>query len=169
MRASDETSDDLGRTAASMLNLAHAVPDMIDLWRVLSEIFATASSKDGDTGNGEGDSAGSSRSPVAIAVRANALLANNSMRYLLRWQQVVTRHLPRIRRDVEEFKAAGGGGEGRLRDQIVDDLRAYLREMAELPCDQCRALRDDIEKIERDILPHSERQEARTRRHRAKP
>ena len=152
MRANDTTSDDLSRAFTSMLNLARAAPDMIELWRVLSDLLAAARAEDSDAEGRAKDAGSTADDPVALAVRANSLLASNSMRYLLRWQQVVTRHLPRIRSDLEEYKA-DGGADRRLRNQIIDQVRAYLRELAELPCDQCRALSEDIEKIERDLLP----------------
>lgn len=167
MQANDSTSDDLARAFSSMLNLSRAAPDMIELWRVLSDVLSAAQSENRAGDDRGKDASASSNDPVALAVRANSLLASSSMRYLLRWQQVVTRHLPRIRTDLEAFKAAGRS-DRRLRDRIIDELRAYLRELAELPCDQCRALREDIESIERELLPRSRGETDPRRRFRVK-
>lgn len=145
--ASARDSDDLGRAFASMLNLSQAMPDVLQVWRSITDALMESRSRERPIG-----SDGSRLDPIGMVIQANALLFSNSMQYWLRWQQLVAKRIPAIRRRLEALKAERDDPSAETRNKLIDELRLYLREMADLPCTQCQLVRADIEKLEQAFL-----------------
>ncbi|MFO1320803.1 MAG: hypothetical protein U1F52_14400 [Burkholderiales bacterium] len=155
--------EDLAGSLAGIMNMARALPEMMELWRVMSDVLmvpdenAAAGAKRKRTTRG-----GSSlpMDPLSLTVRVNALMLSSNIRYWVKWQQIVTQRLPRIRRLVDEYQA-DGKRDPAIRHELLDELRRYLREMAELPADQHRRVREEITKIEEQIFENDQMAEAR--------
>jgi hypothetical protein len=149
----DRSGDDLGRSLAAMLGMSRGIPELFEMWRAVADVLVEqrSSSRGGKANHRQALAADA----IALVVDANALLFNNSLQYWLRWQRLVSRRVPAIRRRLEAFKAEDDPSP-ELRAALMDEIRLYLREMAELPCDQCRRVQHDIEELEKKIFEAAE-------------
>lgn len=153
--------EDLAGSLAGMLNMARALPEMMELWRVMSDVLMVPDEETDAPKRRPGRGGKrSSLDPLSLTVRVNALMLGSNIRYWVKWQQIVTKRLPRIRRLVDEYQAEGKR-DPTIRHALLDELRCYLREMAELPADQHRRVREEITKIEEEIFERDQMTEAR--------
>jgi hypothetical protein len=121
-----------------------------------------------------GTSAGSSStSPADEAAMRDRMLelhlavVNSGYRYLGRWAEISAKRYPEVAR---ALASTGSEAEaGRTLGATLDSIRAFMREMAELPLDESKRLQTEIEAILRVGQPASGSTKSRpTRRARAK-
>jgi hypothetical protein len=161
-------SDEVGRSFSAMFNMARGVPELMEFWRVMAETLTSSrldENSEEQTDSQQNDAA-ASNDPVALVVRANALMLSHGTRYWLDWQKLLARHLPAIRRRLEALNDKGAKDQ-ETKAALIDDVRAYLREMAELPARHGRWLQHDIELLETDVFSKAKQKVVR-RGHRAK-
>lgn len=152
--------EDLAGSFEGMMQLARALPEMVELWRVLSDVLMVPEESPGTRKASAKGRRALPSDPLSLTVRVNALMLSSNIRYWMKWQQIVAQRLPRIRRLVDDYRA-DGRKDPRIRHELLDELRRYLREMAELPADQHRRVRDEIVKIEEEIFEKDQLAEAR--------
>ena len=67
---------------------------------------------------------------------------NSSFRYLARWAEIAVRRYPEFS---EKFASVSQKPNNKAElDALLDETRAFMREMSELPLDEVRRLRDEI-------------------------
>ena len=147
----ESAQDDLGRSFSTMFNIARGVPELIEFWRVVEDALPGFGLEENPNDTGPTQKGAIPNDPVALTVRANAMLFNHGIRYWLDWQKLLTQHLPRIRSRLEALSGKADN-DVELKAALIDDLRTYLREMAELPVRHGRTLQCDIESLEGEIL-----------------
>jgi hypothetical protein len=71
---------------------------------------------------------------------------NSGCRYMMRWAKISGEYYPELAQALLAT-IADPAGRGRELGATIDGLRAFLREMAELPLDESKRLQTDIEAI----------------------
>ena len=126
------------------------MPDMADVWRAIGERHIHNRMHSEQAGSQR--AAVSDVDPLALMVKANALVVNAGVRMGLDWQRLVSRRLPAIRRRVDEYRAEADPLP-EVRNALLDEVALFLTELAEFASDQGRALQQDIEVFGRRLLP----------------
>src|SRR5690242_1856930 len=109
----DTSADEIGRTFAALLKASRAAPDLIELWRAFAELQARERARRQDL---RADMDGGAfieedpkrpewqrepplpDDPVVFMTRIHAMLLSSRIRFGLRWQELVSRQVPAIRR-----------------------------------------------------------------------
>jgi hypothetical protein len=78
--------------------------------------------------------------------RLYVAFVNSGYRYLARWAEISSRRCPQLARALPAFNA-GHEVSDREVAELIDDFRAYLREMAELPAEESRRLEAEIDLV----------------------
>ena len=75
--------------------------------------------------------------------------AGSSFRYLGRWAEISSRHVPTMMRTATSSMDMSATTEQRQRSMSegIDDYRAFLREMTDLPFDESKRLQQDFDRI----------------------
>ena len=149
-REYDTSAEEVGRTIADLLKGARLMPDMADVWRAIGERHIRNRMHSEQAGSQR--AAVSDVDPLALMVKANALVVNAGVRMGLDWQRLVSRRLPAIRRRVDEYRAEADPLP-EVRNALLDEVALFLTELAEFASDQGRALQQDIEVFGRRLLP----------------
>ena len=95
------------------------------------------------------DAAGAGSAPMDAAKRMQQLymaFTNSGYRYLARWAEISVKRYPEFTRLSSGMTASRAITDSELA-ALVDSLRAYLREMADIPVDESKRLQAEIEKI----------------------
>ena len=94
---------------------------------------------------------------------------NSGFRYLARWADISARRYPGFAETLAAVNADPKNNSSRM-SALVDEVRAYLREMAELPLAESERLQAEIEKIVKagGSAPEPTEDAPRQRRARAK-
>lgn len=71
---------------------------------------------------------------------------NSGYRYLARWAEISARRYPEFAETMAAMNAQPKENAHRMR-ALLDSVRAYMREMAELPLEESERLQAEIEKI----------------------
>ncbi len=158
--------EELTRSFSRMLNMSLSVPHMLEMARLMADTLSTGSDEQAPANETSNRSRGA-KEPVGLVIKANATLLTSAVRFWLRWQELVSKHVPTISRNLADIQANPKRKE-ELRALLIDNMRAYTREMAELPCEQCRLVRQDLEKMEAQLFGAAQEKEGR-RRWKAKP
>jgi hypothetical protein len=154
--ANDAARDvDPARMFESMIDIPQACSQMFDLWRRMA--VGAAGSAATDAPGGTSSTADPSLDPQAFMnfmARSYMTVMGCGLRCLSGWTHIHSRYLTSISRGMSTM--GGGPGQG-LPDQtlLVDELRAYLRELMELPYDECRRALAELQKLEFAILPEA--------------
>jgi len=162
----DNAGDDLGRGMAGAFNLAGAAGDMLEFWRAMSDTLASARNRSTTPDDGSSGGETPPTDPVGLMVRIHALLLDGGVRYGLRWQELISGHLPAIRHSLDELRAGEPPTE-EARNALLRDVREYFRAMAVLPCDLCREMQQELRALENELFPDDEPMPRRT--HKYKP
>lgn len=72
--------------------------------------------------------------------------ANSGFRYLARWAEISVKRYPEFTKLSSSMNARRAVTDAELAS-LVDNLRAYLREMADIPIDESKRLQAEIEAI----------------------
>jgi hypothetical protein len=179
MQIDQEVSgDELGRAITAMLKAASSSLDMIDLWRAFSELHAREAAHERDlrairddgafledealelAEPGEGPEPSPS-SPLVLLTRINALVASTAMQMGLRWQELLSRRIPEIRRRLDEYRSEADPAP-EMRWKLVDEMRQLLRDVGEFAADQGHEAQLSLNRLEYDLLPRR-REDSRPR------
>ena len=100
-----------------------------------------------------------------LLARASSVCMNGGFRYWKRWADTYSSFYPVINRSVAAMDSDPSKS-GEARGILVDTLRAYLREMVDLPYQESRRLQAELEEIIRKLTPtpDGEQEEAYRRR-----
>jgi hypothetical protein len=81
--------------------------------------------------------------------------AGSGFRYMGKWAEISSRHVPTMMRTMTSSMDMSGTTEQRQRSMSegIDDYRAFLREMTDLPFDESKRLQQDFDRI---LTPESE-------------
>ena len=168
--ANDAARDiDPARMFDNMMDVPRACSQMFDLWRKMAGGAAASP----PSGAAAPPAAGAMIDPALDPQGFMTFMAQSYMavmgcglRCLSGWAHIHSRYLGSISRGMSAM--ATGSGQG-PQDQavLVDELRAYLRELMELPYDECRRALAELQTLESSILPQARAGE-HTRRWRGK-
>ena len=95
------------------------------------------------------DVAGAGSAPADAARRMQQLymaFTNSGYRYLARWAEISVKRYPEFTKLSSGMTASRVVTDAELA-ALVDSLRAYLREMADIPVDEAKRLQSEIETI----------------------
>ena len=98
------------------------------------------------------DAAGPGSGPADAAKRMQQLFmafTNSGYRYLARWAEISVKRYPEFTKLSSGMSAKRAVTDAEL-SALVDTLRGYLREMADLPVDESKRLQAEIEAIMAD-------------------
>lgn len=160
--------DELGRTMAALVRAASSALDMADLWRVIADLHAVeagherdlrATRDDGafpedealdlaESGGGPPVPSG----PVVLLTRINATAASFAMQAGMRWQELLSRRIPEIRRCLDEYRSEEDPSPA-TRARLVDEMRRLLRDVGEFAVDQGHEVQSRLNRIEVDLFP----------------
>ena len=101
------------------------------------------------------DASGVGPAPADAAKRMQQLymaFTNSGYRYLARWAEISVKRYPEFVKQSSNMTASRAVTDSELA-ALVDSLRAYLREMADIPVDEAKRLQAEIEKIMADKPP----------------
>jgi hypothetical protein len=75
--------------------------------------------------------------------------AGSGFRYMGKWAEISSRHVPTMMRTMTSSMDMAATTEQRQRSMSegIDDYRAFLREMTDLPFDESKRLQQDFDKI----------------------
>jgi hypothetical protein len=143
----DSSQDDLSSAFARMFGMGGGMAQAADLWRTMCE--AMIAPRTADVGRDTASPASNPllADPVALMIRVNSLLLSSSVRYWLRWQEVLSTHAPALRRSLEEI-GSGKLSSTEARDALLHNLRSYLRDVAALPFEHCRRFQEELRGLE---------------------
>lgn len=113
-----------------------------DMYRMMAAAAEACTKYPWDNLAGEG-------SPVDAAKRMQQLymaFTNSGYRYLARWAEISVKRYPEFTRLSSGMSAKRAISDAEL-GALVDSLRAYLREMADIPVDESKRLQAEIEAI----------------------
>jgi hypothetical protein len=99
------------------------------------------------------------RNLLNFLAQANLVLMTSSLRCWRRLTEIYGSYSPAISRSLLET-IVDGSGSGEERGLLIDNLRACFREMADLPCQESRLLRAELEQIERAVWSATEAEKA---------
>ncbi|MEX0961162.1 MAG: polyprenyl synthetase family protein [Burkholderiales bacterium] len=165
----DIAADEFGRAFSAVFKAARSSPDLADLWRAFSELHADeiarrrdirARSDDGTfpedgappAAAGNAKDRWPAADPTVSATRVNTLFSSSAIRFGLRWQELLRRRVPPIRMRLDDYRAEEDPSP-ELRWQLVDEVRALMRELGEFAVDQGRELQERLTRLELDLLP----------------
>ena len=113
-----------------------------DMYRMMAAAAEACTKYPWDNAEGPG-------SPVDAAKRMQQLymaFTNSGYRYLARWAEISVKRYPEFTRLSSGMSAKRAITDAEL-GALVDSLRAYLREMADIPVDESKRLQAEIEAI----------------------
>jgi hypothetical protein len=167
MQTTDSSGEsDARRNFAGTPDVAASIRELIELWRVMYQPFLPAAPAGGPQEAANASGPASAVDPVHLVLRANSLLLESGMRYWLRWQEIVSVHVPAITRSLESCKI-GERPNPEAGQDFMHALRSYLREAAALPCEHCRRVQEDLRALEQELFGDAA-QDAYRRRHKYK-
>jgi len=102
-----------------------------------------------------------------VMAQASLTWMNSGFRYWRRWLEIYASYYPAIMHSVQVMSSDPGKWE-EARGVLIDNLRAYLREMAELPWQESRRLQAEFERIVGEVWPSAEGGQGEPHRRRAR-
>ena len=158
--ANDAARDiDPARMFESMMGIPQACSQVFDLWRRMAFGAAGSAASSGAVpGGAAGTMFDAASAPPAVAnfmAQSYMTVMTCGLRCLSGWAEIHSRYLTSMGRGISTMS---GGGPGQSRqDQMVmlDQLRAYLRELMELPYHECGRALADLQMLESSILPQT--------------
>jgi hypothetical protein len=156
--ANDAARDvDPARMFESMMDLPQACSQMFDLWRRMATGAAGSGASDAAISRGTSGRVDPALDPQALMsfmARSYMTVMGCGLRCLSGWAHIHSRHLSSISRGMSAMSSAPGRNP---QDQtmMVDELRAYLRELMELPYEECRRALAELQNLEFSILPEA--------------
>lgn len=146
----DETADELGRAFAALAGAAGALPDGVDLWRAIHE-WRERECEDNDRTSPPADMLG-------LMLEANAVVLDSHERLTRQWQRLMARTMPRIRECLEDYRAEPDPLPER-RSALIDEIRNFVGEIGELALDHGRTVKEDLVRLQRELLPRERESE----------
>jgi hypothetical protein len=132
-----------------MASAARAGPDTVDLWRAIAtwhhEERVAARDAPGDGGSEAGDA-------LALMLKAHAAFVDSQARLARQWQRLVERSAPLLRARLDDYRAEDDPLP-EVRAALIDQVRLYLGEIGELALDHGRSVKEDLEALQRELLP----------------
>ncbi|HTS54646.1 MAG TPA: hypothetical protein VMH26_15330 [Burkholderiales bacterium] len=156
--ANDAARDvDPARMFESMMDIPQAWSQMLDVWRRMAVGAAGPAATDATAAGGRGATGDPALDPQALMTflaQSYMTVMGCGLRCLSGWAHIHSRHLASISRGMS---AMGGGPGGSSQDPalMLDELRAYLRELMELPYHECRRALAELQSLEFSILPEA--------------
>jgi hypothetical protein len=161
--------DELGRAVAAMARALSSSLDMVDLWRAFAELHARDAARESDLRAMRNDGAFledealeleepqhrpelAPSNPLVLLTRINAMAASTAMQMGLRWQELLSRRIPEIRRRLDDYRSEEDPSP-EMRWRLVDEMRQLLRDIGEFAADQGHEVQLRLNKLEYDLLP----------------
>jgi hypothetical protein len=145
----DTSADELGRGFAALLKASRSIPDVMEMWRAFANLHAAARLRKQDAGEDLGPSPAD---PVVFVTRANSIMLRAGVELGLKWQDLLSRTMPAIRSKLDAYRDEEDPFP-EDRQALLTEITRYLQELKCLVEDSGRSLQEDIDSLQRDLLP----------------
>ena len=145
----DTSADELGQAFAALARAARAIPDSADIWRAIADWRA---GERGSDGAGDGDDASDASEALALMLQAHAVVLDSHVQLVRKWQRLMARSAPLIRARLDDYRAEDDPLP-EVREALIDQIRLYVGDVGELAMDHGRAVKENLEKLQRELLP----------------
>lgn len=160
---------DPARMFESMMDIPQAWSQMFDLWRRMAQGVAGSAASAGRAPAGAGrmtlDETSDPQGLQNFMAQAYMTVMTCGLRCLSGWAHIHSRYLGSMGRGMS---AMGSGASQQDQMVMLDQLRAYMRELMELPYHECQRALADLQALESSVLPQASAHD-HPRRWKAKP
>ena len=89
---------------------------------------------------------------LALMLKAHAVVLDGQVQLVRKWQRLMARSAPLIRARLDDYRAEDDPLP-EVREALIDQIRLYVGEVGELAMDHGRTVKENLEKLQRELLP----------------